>query len=158
MIEFNNGWQLKSLGDICSITTGDKDVNEGDANGQYPFFTCAAEPLRSASYSFDGESILLPGNGANVGLALYYNGKFEAYQRTYVLNNFSADVEYVFFHLRDRWKKSQENKQFGSATNYIRYDNIASYKIPLPPLPIQKQIAEILEKADEAKLKRKEAN
>ncbi|QQS34738.1 MAG: restriction endonuclease subunit S [Ignavibacteriales bacterium] len=154
----SNGWHIKSLAEICKITTGDKDVNEGDVNGDYPFFTCAAEPLRSVSHSFDGESILLPGNGANVGLVLYYNGKFEAYQRTYVLNNFSADVKYVFFHLRDRWKKSQENKQFGSATNYIRYDNIASYKIPLPPLPIQKQIAEILEKADEAKQKRKEAN
>ncbi len=158
MSKLPSNWQVKSLGDICNITTGNKDVNEGDSNGEYPFFTCAAEPLRSAGYSFDGESILLPGNGANVGLALYYNGKFEAYQRTYVLNNFSADVKYVFFHLKERWKKSQENKQFGSATNYIRYDNIASYKIPLPPLPIQKQIAEILEKADQAKQKRKEAN
>lgn len=153
-----NSWPVKVLSELCSITTGNKDVNEGDVQGEYLFFTCAAVPLRSSNYSFEGESILLPGNGANVGMVLYYNGKFEAYQRTYVLNKFSVDVKYVYYHLRDRWKKSQENKQFGSATNYIRFDNIASYKIPIPPLPTQKQIAEILEKADQAKQKRKEAN
>jgi len=106
MFKLPSNWQVKSLGEICSITTGDKDVNEGNVNGEYFFFTCAAVPLRSSSYSFEGKAILLPGNGANVGLVLYYDGKFEAYQRTYVLNNFTTDVKYVYFHLRERWKIS----------------------------------------------------
>ena len=78
----------KHLNEICSIKTGKRDANHSVLDGQYPFFTCADKPIKSPTYSFDGDSIILPGNGANVGLVLYYSGKFEAYQRTYVLSEF----------------------------------------------------------------------
>jgi len=101
----------------------------------------------------------LPGNGANVGLVLFYTGKFEAYQRTYVLNAFrdSVNARYVYHHLKKFWKRLNENSQFGSATNYIRMQNFEDYKIPLPPLPEQKRIAAILDKADDIRRKRRQA-
>ena len=80
------------LGDKCQIRTGKKDVNEGNPNGEYTFFTCAKEITYSDVYSFDTEAILISGNGAGVGYTHYYNGKFEAYQRTYVLNEFTGYV------------------------------------------------------------------
>lgn len=83
--EVPGNWVWTKLDNIVSICTGKQDANYGTENGKYYFFTCAAEPIRCDGYSFEGESILLAGNGANVGLALYYNGKFEAYQRTYVI-------------------------------------------------------------------------
>ena len=146
------------IGDICEITTGKYDVNEGSTDGEYPFFTCAAEPLKSNHYSFDGEAILLAGNGANVGLTLFYNGKFEAYQRTYVLQKFNAYPKYVFFYFKSFWKQQVSNKQYGSATNYIRLDNITDFKIPLPDLKTQQEIAHVLEQADKARQQRKVAN
>ena len=71
------------IGDLVNIQTGKLDANASSKNGMYPFFTCSKEPLRIDSYSYDCECVLLAGNGdLNVKS---YNGKFDAYKRTYIL-------------------------------------------------------------------------
>ena len=78
------GWEKKKVGDITPIITGKKDANFGTPDGEYPFFTCSQEPIKAPSFSFDCAAVLLAGNGDfNVKL---YRGRFEAYQRTYVLS------------------------------------------------------------------------
>lgn len=149
-------WETKKLGNILKISTGKYDVNHSVEDGVYPFFTCAMIPFKSNTFSFDDEVILLPGNGANVGEVMYYKGKLEAYQRTYVLHKIEANVRYVYYFLKAFWRITQSNQQYGSATNYIRLDNITELQIPLPSLPIQKRIAEILDAADELKRKDQE--
>ncbi len=151
-------WPTFSLLELCNVSTGKRDANHGENGGDYPFYTCAAEPIASPTFSFEGESIIIPGNGANVGLVLFYDGKFEAYQRTYILNSFSNKVlpKYLFLNLKGMWSRHCSNLQFGSATNYIKMDSFEKFKIPLPPLPIQKRIAAVLEKADELRRKREE--
>jgi len=89
-------WDVVTLGDVCKIATGKKDVNQGNPNGIYPFFTCSRKITYSDTYSFDTEAILVAGNG-DVGLTKYYKGKFEAYQRTYVLYDFRKDVKFIFY-------------------------------------------------------------
>ena len=83
---FSGEWEVKRLGSLCNITTGDKDVNEGNPDGQFPFFTCSRSVTYSDSYSFDTEAILIAGNG-DVGAVQCYSGKFEAHQRTCVLTD-----------------------------------------------------------------------
>ena len=71
------------LGDLTQIKTGKLDANASSSDGEYPFFTCSKEPLKIATYSYDCECVLVAGNGdLNVK---YYNGKFDAYQRTYII-------------------------------------------------------------------------
>jgi type I restriction enzyme S subunit len=93
------GWKNKKLGDFFPITTGKKDANIQNIDGQYPFFTCSQETLRTDNYSFDAEAIILAGNGEfNVK---YFRGKFEAYQRNYVLIPYNLDYLYILFlHIR----------------------------------------------------------
>ncbi|HAT9143009.1 TPA: restriction endonuclease subunit S [Legionella pneumophila subsp. pneumophila] len=148
-----------TLLDLCKVSTGKKDANHGQDNGKFPFFTCASVPIRANTYSFDGDSIILPGNGANVGLVLFYSGKFEAYQRTYVLNQFKdfVDVRYIYQLLKRDWDNINRNAQYGSATNYIRMQNFENFKVKLPPLEEQKRIAAILDKADAVRHKRQKA-
>lgn len=89
------GWRKISLGDIAPILTGKKDANFGTKDGEYPFFTCSQEPIKSPSYSFDTSAIILAGNGDfNVKL---YRGKFEAYQRTYVLSPIEEKYLYLLY-------------------------------------------------------------
>lgn len=138
--ELPTSWSWCHLGEVCSVQTGRKDANFGTDKGIYNFYTCAQSPIKSSSYSFEGESILLPGNGANVGLVTYVNEKFEAYQRTYVLNNFYEVYPlYVKTALKALWKGNL-GKQYGSAINYIKLGNITEFKIPIPPLEEQKAI------------------
>ena len=57
------GWEGKKLGELCRIKTCKKDVNQGNPDGKFPFFTCAAEHTYSYSYLFDTEALLIAGNG-----------------------------------------------------------------------------------------------
>ncbi len=139
--ELPEGWEWVKLGNLVTIQTGKKDVNEGNEDGIYPFFSCAAVSLKSNNYSYDCEALLLPGNGANVGLVTYYNGKFEAYQRTYILNDFKILFpKYIEKSLNARFLKSIEGKQFGSAINYIKIGNLLNFIFPFPPLDEQHRI------------------
>lgn len=141
------GWQEKNLGDLCRIRTGKKDVNQGNPEGQFPFFTCAAEHTYSDSFSFDTEALLIAGNG-NVGQVSYYKGKFEAYQRTYVISNF-ADVlpRYLFLILDGKLKETVSKQKLGNTMPYIKVGMLADFPVPVPPLFEQHRIVAILDEA-----------
>jgi type I restriction enzyme S subunit len=79
-------WEVTSLGAHCQFTTGKLDSNRAVSGGRYPFFTCSQETLQIDQYSFDREALLLAGNNAKgVYSVKHYSGKFDAYQRTYVI-------------------------------------------------------------------------
>ena len=125
------GWKRVKLGDLCEITTGHKDVNEGNAEGKYPFFTCSKSVFCSDSFSFDDEAILIAGNG-DVGTLHYYCGKFEAYQRTYVLTKFSIDISYCKWYLEHKLMKELNEGKIGSSIPYIVRNQLASFNVHAP--------------------------
>ncbi len=138
-------WKWVKVQDISTITTGKKDANYGTNDGEYPFYTCAASPLKCPGYSFDCNAIILAGNGDFNNISLF-RGKFEAYQRTYVVSPFKALLdEYIYYVFKARWVKYNLDKIYGSAIPYIRLKNVQEYLIPLPPLAEQKRIVEKLE-------------
>jgi type I restriction enzyme S subunit len=141
--------KLQLLGQLVEIKTGKLDANAAIENGQYPFFTCAKKESRIDKFSFDCEAILIAGNGdLNVKR---YKGKFDAYQRTYVLSiKSSTDVhfEYLYYFLEGYVEKLRE-MSIGGVIKYIKLGMLTEAKIPLPPLETQKQIAAVLEKADQ---------
>jgi type I restriction enzyme S subunit len=143
------GWQTKTLGDLCRIQTGKKDVNEGNPEGVFPFFTCAAEHTFSDSYSFDTEALLIAGNG-DVGKVSYYNGKFEAYQRTYVLSAFTeVSPRFLYLILDGKLKDTVSKQKLGNTMPYIKVGMLRDFQLPVPPLPEQKRIVGILDEAFE---------
>jgi len=90
------GWKKVGLAEIAPIVTGKKDANFGTDRGKYLFFTCAQEPIKAPSYSFDCDAVILAGNGDfNVKL---YRGQFEAYQRTYVFSPHNSDNLYLLYY------------------------------------------------------------
>ena len=93
-------WRKFPLEEIAPVVTGKKDANYGDKGGNYPFFTCSQETITAPGYSFDTSAVILAGNGDfNVKL---YRGKFEAYQRTYVLAPFDhSNLFNLYFTVQD---------------------------------------------------------
>ena len=144
------GWATKRLGQLCKIRTGKKDANEGAETGPYPFFTCAENHIYSQSYSFDAEAILVAGN-ANVGQTKYYQGKFEAYQRTYVLTDFTdIHVPYLYAILSTNLRQSLLKQVQTSAMSYIKLPMLEEYELSAPTvLGEQHKIAECLSALDE---------
>ena len=139
--------EWKELGEVCEIETGKLNANESVEDGKYPFFTTAKEISRINSFRWNTEALLIAGN-ANVGDVKYYSGKFEAYQRTYVLTNFSHNVKARFLlHIIKQGLKSYlENNTNKAAMSYIVISTLKSFPIPIPPIEIQEKIVQILDK------------
>ena len=147
--EFTDKWQEMRLGDICEITTGSLNANAMVENGKFAFFTCAREVYAIDNYAFDTEALLVSGNGANVGYIHYYKGKFNAYQRTYVLDKFSCNILFVKFFLDKYLKKRIAQEKNEGNTPYIVLSTLQDMKIVLPnSLAEQKKIAQVLSACD----------
>ena len=142
-------WQTKNLGELCRIRTGKKDVNEGNPDGEFPFFTCAAEHTFSDNYSFDTEALLIAGNG-DVGKVSYYKGKFEAYQRTYVLSDFTEVLpRFLFLILDGKLRDTVSKQKLGNTMPYIKVGMLTDFQLPVPPLAEQQRIVGLLDEAFE---------
>lgn len=144
------------LGDYVKIKTGKLDANASSDNGIYPFFTCSKEPLAIDTYSYDCECVLVSGNGdLNVK---YYSGKFDAYQRTYIVESNDKEklfVRYLYYFL-DKYVETLRVQSIGGVIKYIKLGNLTEAKIPLPPLDEQRKIAAVLDKVSDLIAKRRQ--
>ena len=128
------------LGDLVDITTGKLDSNASVENGEFPFFTCAPETLRIDKFSFDCEALLLAGNNAaGVYPLKYYKGKFDAYQRTYVITiRDTARICYPY--LLENIKSQLEllkRLSVGSSTKFLTIKVLKDLEIPLTSMGTQ---------------------
>lgn len=141
------GWRYNSLMTVCRVTTGKHDANHAVESGIYRFYTCSSQYVYCDTKRYSGECLILPGNGVNVGEVYYYNGEFDAYQRTYVLSEITAQILpiFLYYHLLYSWKTVGVAKQFGSATNYIKIENFKDYYVNYPPLSEQQSIVSYLD-------------
>ena len=121
----------KKLGNICSIKTGNLDANAMTTNGKYRFYTCAKNYYYTDNYAFDNEALLISGNGAYVGYIHYYKGKFNAYQRTYVLDSFLENIQYVKVYLEEFLPKRISLEKKEGNTPYIVLSTLYDMKIKL---------------------------
>ena len=142
-----DGVEWKTLGEVCeTITTGRLNANEMIENGKYAFFTCDKEVFKIDTYAFDCEAILISGNGSQVGHINYYKGKFNAYQRTYVLTDIKNITYGFLLHWLHGYLKPYilRNCKKGSVP-YITLPMLQEFEIPVPPLEIQNEIVRILD-------------
>ena len=135
------------LGDLTSIQTGKIDANKAVVGGKFPFFTCAREVFEIDEAPFEGKAVLVAGNGdLNVK---YYEGKFNAYQRTYFL--FVNDEQeliprYLYWFLESHIGQLR-SESIGSTIKYIKMGNLTNAVIPLPPLQKQRDVIKRMDSA-----------
>ena len=141
-----------SLLDVVNVTTGKLNSNAATINGAYPFFTCSPETLSIDTYSFDTEALLLAGNNAEGNFSLkYYFGKFDAYQRTYILTMSEERLttyKYLFYLLKTRLLELKNNSA-GSATKFLTLSILKDIRFTLPRLSEQQAIASVLSALDD---------
>ncbi len=137
------GWEKKKVGDITPIKTGKKDANFGTSDGAYPFFTCSQEPIKAPSYSFDTSAVILAGNGDfNVKL---YRGKFEAYQRTYVLEPTNEKMLYLLYFCISENMNRLATGASGSTIKFLTKGMIESLVINEPSINVLNSFNHIIE-------------
>jgi len=145
-----NGVVFKELGNVCKIETGKLNANEAVDDGKYMFFTTAKEPSKIDRYRWDTEALLIAGN-ANVGEVKHYIGKFEAYQRTYVLDKFQENIKYIYYYLLGNLKGILVRSKSGSTMPYIRKGDLEKFNILVPESKnIQQKIVYVLDSIQDA--------
>ncbi|MEZ4594631.1 MAG: hypothetical protein R3D55_26325 [Chloroflexota bacterium] len=99
------GWEVKELDDVIDFRTGKLDANAAVGDGQYPFFTCAREVSQIDHFAFDEEVLLMAGNNASADYWVkHFKGKFNAYQRTYVMTLKIPDLSYKYMRMATEYK------------------------------------------------------
>lgn len=143
--EIPKGWNVKKGKALYSITTGKLDANAEEPTGIYPFFTCSMFPKKINQYAFDCEALLVAGNGV-VGFTQYYKGKFNAYQRTYVLSDFHNIYPlFLKYYVSNNLKREVEQSSVGSAIQFIKLGDLQNFNIAFPEYKEQEKITEYLE-------------
>jgi type I restriction enzyme, S subunit len=143
MSAFPKTWAEVRVGDVFAISTGKLDANAAVDDGQFPFFTCAEHASRIDQFSFDCQAVLLAGNGGfNVKK---YDGKFDAYQRTYVLEPTGLDLHFAYNLIRKLVPEITSSNR-GSTIKYLRLGDITEVTAKIPPLPEQRRIVAKLDR------------
>ncbi|WP_121069567.1 restriction endonuclease subunit S [Helicobacter pylori] len=127
-----NDFEVKTLGELTKLKVGNKNANHSSNHGKYPFFTCSNNPLKCETYQFEGKHVIISGNGNFY--VTHYDGKFDAYQRTYVVNPNNPNhyvLIYLFVKSYTNYLKLQSR---GSIIKFITKSDVENIKIILPNL------------------------
>jgi len=147
------GWKTLPWASVFDTKTGKLDSNASVEGGEYPFFTCAKEWLWIDQYAYDCEALLLAGNNAaGIYDVKHYKGKFNAYQRTYILQLKSGDWTYSLFkyQLEDRLQYLQSQSK-GTNTRYLTMGILSSLDFIIPPKMLQDEFATFVSETEKSK-------
>ena len=125
-------WEQRKLGELCNITTGKLDANAMVSDGQYDFYTSGIDVFKIDVAAFEGPAITIAGNGASVGYMHLADGKFNAYQRTYVLTDFLADRQFLNVAIGNELPNKIQEEVRGSGIPYIVLNMLTDLAIPFP--------------------------
>lgn len=143
--EFKDIWNLKRLGDHTHIKTGDTDLKDAEKNGKYPLYTRSQEALRINRYSYNGEAILVPGEGRLGDIFHYINGPFAYHQRVYKISDFKGlDALFTLNHLKTFFKRYAMRLQVQATVPSLRLPMLEQYMMFVPILDEQKLIGKLM--------------
>ena len=152
ILDKENKMRICKLSDIAKFTTGKLNSNAATKKGRYPFFTCAPEPLKIDTYAYDTKAIILAGNNAEGNFHIqYYEGKFNAYQRTYIIETNDetiVDLRYLYYALKICLQHFKQISQ-GTATKFLTAKILNAFELPIPRIEEQQKIALVLAGIDE---------
>lgn len=146
--EIPSNWDIISLKYLCDICTGNKDTINRVDDGLYPFFVRSPKVERINSYSYDGEAILMAGDGVGAGKVFHYiNGKFDFHQRVYNFHNFDkASGKFLYYYLQSNFKYVIEEGAAKSTVDSVRLPWLKSFPVALPEIDTQREIVSFLDK------------
>ena len=140
-----NNWDILRLKYLCSITTGDEDTQNADSEGEYPFYVRSPIVEHCNRYTFDGEGILVAGDGAGAGRIFHHvYGKYAVHQRVYRLYDFKCDSNYLHYFLSNYFPMEMDKGSAQSTVPSMRLPMLLNFRIVIPTTVEQKQIAEYL--------------
>ncbi|WP_436358393.1 restriction endonuclease subunit S [Mycoplasma sp. 480] len=146
--EFTHAWEQDNLGNLVSIQNGKLNANSMENNGKYNFYTSGKEIFKINSWSFEGDAVTIAGNGASMGFIHRAKGKFDAYQRTYVLKTEKLNIDFLYFNLWNNLWNDVQKKISNGGIPFIVYDDINLFPFKTPSYNEQTKIANLFTHLD----------
>jgi len=148
---FTGEWEEYSLGELTKINTGGSDAQDAKENGAYPFFVRSEKIQRSDNYTFNGEAILIPGEGRLGEIYHHFIGKFDYHQRVYKISHFDEklDGKFTFYTMHKTFKKHALKYTVKATVDSLRLPVITEYKLLLPTIKEQQKIGQFFKHLDE---------
>ena len=147
---FGDEWNEVKLGEVTDIKTGGRDVQDSVEDGLYPFYIRSEEVKRINSYSFDGEAILIPGEGRLGEIFHYANGKFDVHQRVYRISNFTdVNAKFILQQMKKDFKQHAMRNTVKATVDSLRLPTIQSFTLFVPSLPEQVAIGSFFQDIDQ---------
>ena len=145
--EIPKSWKLERLRYLCDITTGNQDTQDADSDGEYDFYVRSPKIEKSTKYSFDGEGILMAGDGAGAGRIFHHAyGKYAVHQRVYIINNIRGiDSSFLFYYMSNIFPKLMDKGSAQSTVPSIRLPMLLNFTLALPDKKKQNLIADFLD-------------
>lgn len=147
--DFYYNWNNRVLGELVDISTGKLDANAMKENGEYDFYTSGIKKFKIDTFSFEGPAITIAGNGATVGYMHYADGKFNAYQRTYVLTNFRSIREFIYLEIERKLPRKIKKEARTGNIPYIVMEMLTNLEIQIPAIEEQEEIGNFFKQLDE---------
>ena len=141
------GVEFRELGDIADIGTGSSNRQDEDSNGKYPFYVRSKNILKSNTFEFDETAIIIPGEGGIGDIFHYIDGKYALHQRAYRICVFckKIDTKFLYYIMCCHFKKYILAKSVGATATSIRKPMLEKFKLPVPPMEVQREIVRILD-------------
>ena len=142
-----DGVKKEKLKNLAEIGTGNSNRQDATEDGQYTFFVRSKDTLKSSSYEYDEEAIIIPGEGGIGEVFHYINDKYALHQRAYRIHVVSdlLDTKFLYHYMKSSFKKFITKKAVSATVTSIRKPMIEDFEVPLPPLYIQSEIVHILD-------------
>ena len=139
-------WDFIRLRYLCDITTGDSDTQDADPDGEYPFYVRSPIVERSTKFTFNGEGILMAGDGAGAGRVFHHAfGKYAVHQRVYRLYNFKVNSNFLFYYMSNLFPSVMDKGSAQSTVPSVRLPMLLNFEVCFPPLAEQQRIADFLD-------------
>lgn len=135
-------WSIKRMRFLCRINTGDKDTINKEDDGLYPFYVRSPQVERINTYSYDGEAVLMAGDGVGAGKVVHYaNGKFDYHQRVYCFYDYKeVKTLFAFYYLSSNFRYKIEEGGAKNTVDSVRLPWLKDFPICIPSLEEQDEI------------------
>lgn len=136
-------WRMKFL---TRIETGDKNTDDAEEEGIYPFFVRSDTVERLSTYSFEGEAILTAGDGVGVAKVFHYaNCKMAIHQRVYKISHFKNVLgEFLYHYIKDNFHKEVIKISAKTTVDSLRMHMLANFPVAYPDTNEQLEILEYI--------------
>jgi type I restriction enzyme S subunit len=143
-----DGVVYKKVGDIAVVGTGRSDKKDATPDGEYPFYVRSKVIAKINTFEFDEEAIVIPGEGGIGEIFHYVTGKYALHQRAYRIHFVDNKVipKFAYYHFMAHFKVFIMKKAVSATVTSIRKPMITDFPVPVPPLEVQKEIVNILDK------------